>query len=245
MEPVHFLRQYIIDEDISNINKFIRELPYDDFHSYECFILSECITYSKAEIYRYYKNKGFRYMSLDPWGDEIYKKTQDLRNGIKYKTIKINILEELKKEMAQHQFKELLFIVLEYSFQEKHIEFVRELYFTYIDIYNSSFVNSFMIMFIEHNVNDVFIEYVKKYNNMKFIRLWADMFENSFVLKWLYDNNRMVETGYDHYKRLKYYRRLKSGYMFLLAKYQLEYNGRMINEDIYNDYMKIMMKAIV
>lgn len=244
MEPVHLLRQYIIDEDISNINKFIRELSYEQLESYESFILSECITYSKTDLYRYYKNKGFRYMSLDSLGDETYKKAQDLHNGIKYKTIKINIIEELKKEMAQHQFKELLFIVLERSLREKHIEFVRELYFTYIDIYNSSPDNSIMIMVIELNVNDVFVEYVKKFNNMKFIRLWADMFENSFVLKWLYDNNRMVETGYDHYKRLKYYRRLKSGYMFLLAKYQLEYNGRIINEDIYKDYMNLLMKTI-
>lgn len=245
MEPVNLLHQYIIDEDIPNINKLIRELPYDEFHSYESFILSECITYSKAELYRYYKNKGFRYMPLGPWGDETYKIPQDLHNGIKYKTIKINILEEVKKEMAYHQFKELLLIVLENSLREKHIEFVRELYFTYIEIYNSSFEISIMIMVIEHNVNDVFVEYVKKYNNMKFIRLWADMFENTFVLKWLYDNNQMVETGYDHYKRLKYYRRLGSGYMFLLAKYKLEYNGRMINEDIYKDYMTKMMKAIV
>lgn len=245
MEPTNLLRQYIINEDISSITQFIRELSYDEYRSYECFILSECITYSKAELYRYYKNKGFRYMPLDSWGDENYKKMQDLHNGIKHKTINISIIEELKKDMAQHHFKELLFGLLEHSLREKHIEFTRELYFTYIDIYNSSFEISIMIMIIEHNVNDVFVEYIKKYNNMKIIRTWADMFENTFVLKWLYDNNQMVETGYDNYKRLKYYRRLKSGYMFLLAKYRLEYNGRMINEDIYKDYMTKMMKAIV
>jgi hypothetical protein len=244
MKSVNLLHQYIIDEDISNINKFIRKLPFDEFHSYESFILSKCITYSKAELYRYYKNKGFRYMLLGRWRDKNYKIQQDLYNGIKYNTIRINIFEELKKEMAQYHFKELLFLVLENSLREKHIEFARELYFTYIEIYNSSFVSSIMIMFIEHNVNDVFVEYVKKCNNMKFIRLWADMFENTFVLKWMYDNNQMCNVEKDPYCRITPYYRVNTHYRYLLGAYGLNYDGKKANDEIYVKYMTTMMKMI-
>jgi hypothetical protein len=242
IEYIRILEEYIIDENISEIDNIFNGFQSRQY-DLENYVLYRCIIHSNPTLFRYYRNKGF---TISGYGfHEKYTKIYfHLENAIKLKTLKITMIEEIRKDIDEYKFKNMILSYLEYSLEVKNIEFARKLYFQYKEICDSDYIDIVLVYLIQLKINDIFLEYVKLTSDMKNVRIWADAYQNTFVLKWLYDTGRIVEIGVDPYKRIPSYERVGTPYKFMLAKYNLEFNGAKVSQTIYKDYMNLLMKVI-
>jgi hypothetical protein len=237
----NIIRNYVIEENIAELDKIFDGKRLYDLEKY---LMDTCIIYSKPELYRYYKNKGF---VVSGYGvQEQYLRIHfKMKTAIQQKSLTMSMVEEIRKEIDNYTFTKMVLTFLEYSLDIGNIEFARTLYYTYKEICDSHYFDIVLVYVIQKKVNDLFLEFVKKTTDMKNVRIWADAYQNAFVLNWLYETGQMVETGYDPYKRILSYELVGSQYKFLLSKYGLEYNGVKVPQTIYKDYMNSLMKLIV
>lgn len=233
--------QYIKDENIIELDKIFDGKRLCEL---ELYLMDMCIIYSKPELYRYYRDKGFIVRGYD-YQERFYRIHFNMKIAIQDRILTMGMIEEIRKEIHNYTFTKMILTFLEYSLDIGNIEFARRLYYKYKEICSSHYVDIVLVYVIQKKVDDLFLEFVKRTTDMKNVRIWADAYQNAFVLKWLYETGQMVETGFDPYKRISSYERVGSQYKFLLSKYGLEYNGIKVPQTIYKDYMNSLMKLIV
>ena len=234
MSVFYMFQDAIFKDDLKTIKRLIKNKVYFT-KGQQCRLMSIAIQGGKANIYTYlYDKTNFEYIEMNY--------SNDLMECIRYNNLSIDILEAVRNHF--YNFDNVIFHLILLCCQEHKPEYVRMLYFKYRDIYRKFLYSSVMSYLIQLRIHDVFLDYVEIWVDMKELRKMCDIYQNEFVLKWLYENNKLCNAEKDPYYRTVPYFRVNIRYKYLLGALGLDYDGEKASDQIYVKYMNAMMKMV-